>query len=171
MFLFNIDNPIRIIFADDHEIVRAGIKRLLSVDKVISIVDEGSTGSEAVELVRKHKPHIALLDILMPKMTGIEAARIIKSEFPEVFVIMLSAFEDAEHLDQALSAGADGYLSKEISAKDLNASIHQVLEGYKVFSKTILEILNNRYSFSETNDTSSVAITKRELEVILVQNK
>lgn len=164
--LFDENNPIRIILADDHEIVRAGIKRLLSVDKSIKIVAEGQNGKEAIELVKEYKPDIALLDILMPVMTGIEAVKEIKKISEDTFTVILTAFEDSKHLELALNTGADGYLTKDIKSKDLTDSIHRVINGERVFSKSILLILQNHYVTKSHVEDPPVAITKREQEIL-----
>lgn len=164
--LFDENNPIKVILADDHEIVRAGIKRLLSVDKSIKILNEAANGLQAVEYVKSYQPNVVILDILMPQMTGIEALREIKKDLPNIFTIMLTAFEDAQHLELALNAGADGYLSKDIQSRDLINAIHEVLEGKRVFSKSILSILNNNYISREEAEAPPVSITKREEEVL-----
>ena len=158
--------PIRIIIADDHEVVRAGLRRLMSLDKSIIVVDEAQNGEEAVELVNIHKPDIALLDILMPKMDGIEATELIKKEFPDVYVIILTAFEDSVHIESALTAGADGYLTKDISAKDLVASLRNVSLGERVFSKNILNLLNKNFVPYHESDSSPILISKREQEIL-----
>jgi two-component system, NarL family, response regulator DegU len=164
--LFDIDNPITTIIADDHVVVRAGIRRLLSMDKTIQILDEGTNGEEAVKLAEYHKPILALLDILMPIMTGIQAINEIKRVSPTTYVIMLTAFEDAEHLELALSAGADGYLTKDISAKDLIESIKLVTQGERVFSKSIVQILQNKVIPSSSEEVKQVSITKREQDIL-----
>jgi len=164
--LFDIDNPITTIIADDHEVVRAGIRRLLSVDKTIKILDDGANGEDAIRLAEYHKPIVALLDILMPKMTGIQAINEIKKVSPTTYVIMLTAFEDAEHLELALAAGADGYLTKDISAKDLIESIKLVTQGERVFSKSIIQIIQNKVMPSNIEDVKQVSITKREQDVL-----
>lgn len=167
MSVFTPENPIRVVMADDHEVVRAGIKRLISIDKSIKIVDEAKNGRDAVELVKYHKPHIAMLDILMPIKTGIEAASEIKQALPNTLVVMLTAFEDSKHLDQAITAGADGYLSKEISAGELVKALQNMMRGERVFSGTILKILNNKYIPSSShNESDPVTITKREQEIL-----
>ncbi len=160
------NEAIRIIIADDHEVVRVGLRRLLSLDKSIIVIDEAQNGEEAVELVRIHKPDIALLDILMPKMDGIEATEILKHEFPELNVIILTAFEDSVHIESALSAGADGYLTKDISAKDLIATLRNVNMGERVFSKNILNLLNKKFVPYQESDSSPVLISKREQEIL-----
>jgi DNA-binding NarL/FixJ family response regulator len=157
---------IRIILADDHEIVRAGLRRLLSIDKSIIVLDEARNGGEAVELVKYHKPDIALLDILMPRMSGIEAAKLIRSEVPDTLIVILTAFEDSTHVERALEAGANAYLAKDISAKDLVEALHNVFNGERVFSKSILKILEKRFEPTKENEEKSVQISKREQEIL-----
>ncbi len=164
--IFDENNPIKIVLADDHEIVRVGIKRLLSIDKTIKIVAEAQNGKEAIELVKDHRPDIALLDIMMPVMTGIEAVKEIKSVSPETFTVILTAFEDSKHLELALNTGADGYLTKDIKSKDLTESLHKVMEGERVFSKSILLILQNHYVTKSHIEEPPVAITKREQDIL-----
>lgn len=164
--MYNEQNPIKIVFADDHEVVRAGIRRLLSFDKTIKILDEANNGRDALDLTLYHKPDIALLDIMMPQMTGIEVAKEIKLRQPEILVVMLTAFEDAGHLESALLAGADGYLAKDISSKELIASLHSVVEGERVFSKSIVLIAQNKFISRSVQTEPSVKITKREQEIL-----
>ncbi len=93
-----LNSEIKIIIADDHEIVRTGLRKLLILDKNIKVLDEAQNGADAVNIVRYHQPDIALIDIHMPKMDGIEATTLIKREFPDVLVVILTAFEDSNHL-------------------------------------------------------------------------
>ncbi len=165
MKFFDINNPITVVIADDHEIVRAGIKRLFLVEKSIKIIDEASNGKDAIQLVTYHKPHVALLDILMPVMTGIEAVPLIKKHSPDTMVVMLTAFEDSAHLEKAINAGADGYLSKDIGAKDLIDAVEKVVLGERVFSKSIINIMQKKYSI-ENNQPTPISITKREQEIL-----
>lgn len=167
------NDRLTIVIADDHEVVRAGIRRILKTDESLHILDEASNGRDAVDLVLYHKPQVALLDIFMPQMTGIEATREIKKMNSTTFVVMLTAFEDFNHLDRALRAGADGYLAKDISSKELINSIHKVVTGERVFSKSIMNILQNKTithnGFEDRDET--VVITKREQEILnLVAN-
>lgn len=159
------NHEIKVVMADDHEVVRNGIKRLFILDKKITIIGEASNGADAVDLVRYHKPDIALLDIFMPKMNGIEATEIIKDEMPEVLVVMLTAYEDSTHLESALSAGADGYLTKDITAKNLVESIHKVVLGERVYSQSILHLVQKRTPTAHT-DSTPVGITVREQEIL-----
>lgn len=158
---------IKVVLADDHEVVRAGLKRLLTIDKNIKILDEASNGEDAVKLVNYHRPDVAILDILMPRKDGIEATKIIKLNTPEVFVVILTAFEDAHHLEQALEAGADGYLTKDIGARDLVEALHTVVKGERVFSRSIIHLLQKNYNFkNDDSQSSTIVITAREQEVL-----
>lgn len=164
-----MNNPqnIRLILADDHEIMRVGLKRLLSLDKSITILAEANNGLEASEMIDYYKPDIALLDILMPIMTGIEATKVIKENNPDTNCVILTAFEDSEHIEQALDAGADGYLSKDIGSRELIGAVQKVMMGERVFSKSILSLLQKKIlRFSERESSGSVTITKREQEII-----
>ncbi len=161
-----LNRQIKLVIADDHEVIRAGLRRLLSVDKSIFIVDEASNGLQAVELVKYHKPDIALLDILMPQMDGIEATKIIKTTYPDVLVVILTAFEDADHLEKALEAEADGYLTKDIGTKELLTALHDVFLGERVFSKSIINLLQNTYNYNDSSSSSHISISKREQEIL-----
>ena len=109
---------------------------------------------------------MVLLDILMPKMNGIEVTKIIKQDMPEVYIIMLTAFEDYKHIEQALEAGANGYLSKDISAKELNESIKSVIGGERVLSRSIINTLQKKVLPEKEPDNTPVVITKREQEIL-----
>ena len=145
MIEYNESNPIKIVMADDHEVVRAGLKRLLSIDKSINILAIGQNGDEAIKLVKEYKPDVVLLDILMPIKNGIEAVREIKEFEFHTCVVMLTAYEDSYHLEQAMAAGADGYLAKDIGAKELIESIKSVIHGERVFSKSIIKLVQKKY--------------------------
>lgn len=163
---FTADNPITMIIADDHEIVRTGIKRMLSMDKSLDVLDEADNGEIACEVVKRHEPDVALLDIQMPRMTGIEAAKQIKSENAGTYVVMLTAYEDSKHLEKALSAGADAYLSKDIGARELIEAIKSVVRGERVFSKSIVKLMHKSYVPSEEYDSTPLTVTKREQEIL-----
>jgi DNA-binding NarL/FixJ family response regulator len=166
MLLYNDENPIKIVVADDHEVVRVGITKLLSFSKLIQIVDEVTNGLELINSCKKFNPDIAFVDILMPKMSGIEAIPIAKKASPNTAFIMLTAFEDFQHIEKALLAGADGYLTKGVSAKILQEAVFNVMKGDRVFSKSILKLIRDRkMTYDETNDLN-VSITKREQEIL-----
>lgn len=159
-------NPLRVILADDHEIVRAGIRRLLSVNRSIKIIDEASNGQDLLDIVEYHNPDVVISDILMPKLNGIEALKKIREKGLDCQVIMLTAYEDSFHLDNALSAGADGYLSKDIKSKELVDAVFKVIHGERVFSKSVLRLLKRKSVSSSELDPEPIVITKREQEIL-----
>lgn len=158
---------IEIVVADDHEIVRAGLRRIFSIDKRFFIVGEASNGLEAIDLVRDYTPHIALLDISMPRMDGIEAAKVITNDFPATIVAMLTAFEDYKYIEKAFSVGARGYLSKDVSPGFLIDAIYRLISGERVFSRSILNILERPpHLFENEKDNENVSLTPRENEIL-----
>ena len=104
--------PYRIVLADEHLLFRQGMKRIINAMPEMRVVGEASDGQEAIELVRKLLPDLAILDISMPKLSGIEACREIRRLFPDVKILVLTMHKDREYLYQAISAGAQGYLLK-----------------------------------------------------------
>ena len=121
--------PLRVLLADDHVLVRAGIHSLLNQLDGIDVVGEASNGREALELVEMHRPGVVLMDIDMPELNGLDATARIVSRFPSVRVIILSVHGTEEHVLQALRAGAAGYLLKNISPAELDQAIRSVNEG------------------------------------------
>jgi len=163
---FNKDNPINVLIADDHEVVRVGIKRLLSVEKIINVLDESPNGADLIEKVNHYRPDVVLTDIMMPQMTGIEATQIIKSKSPGTIVIMLTAYEDSFHLEKAIAAGADGYLAKDVGAKELIESIFKAVEGERVFSQSILRLMQKQYIPEDDYSSKPIFISKREQQIL-----
>ncbi len=159
-------DEINVVLADDHEVVRAGLRRLLTIDKSVRILDEARNGQEVLDLVKHYEPDVILMDIQMPVMTGIDAVLKLKVSNPDIFIIMLTAYEDSFHLEKALAAGADGYLSKDINAKELANAIHTVFRGERVFSKSIIKLIQKKYVPESTYDATPIVITKREQEIL-----
>ncbi len=164
--LYSESNPIRLAIVDDHEIFRFGVRKLLSSIRILEVVGEGCNGNDAIEIAEKFHPDVFFLDIFMPKMTGIDAIPEIRKVSPQSYIIMLTAFEDFLHLEKALTAGADGYLTKGISPQILQEAVIKVVEGERVFSKSIVKLLSERrMTYDETNDLN-VSVTKREEEIL-----
>lgn len=163
---------LRVLIADDHEIVRLGIKSLLKSADNIEIVGEASDGKKVVEMASELQPDIVLTDILMPAMTGIEAAKAIKKVLPEVKVVMLTSLEDRSYLTQAMNAGADGYLSKEIGKKELLTAVEGVMRSEKVFSSAILALMANPDvpfgDASAADPNANVYLSRREQEILIL---
>ena len=108
--------PVTVLIADDQTLFREGIKDLLDDEKGIQVVGEASDGNQAVELAKKLKPDVILMDIKLPKMDGIAATRLIRKQCPNTNVLVLSGYEDESHVTEAIQAGANGYLSKMLPA-------------------------------------------------------
>jgi DNA-binding NarL/FixJ family response regulator len=121
--------PMRVIIADDHGIVRSGVRMLLERQSDIQVVGEASDGAEARDMVIREKPDLAILDVKMPKLTGLQATREIREQVPEVSVLILSMYDDDRYLFEALKAGASGYVLKAQADADLMAAVRAVEKG------------------------------------------
>jgi DNA-binding NarL/FixJ family response regulator len=120
---------LRVLLADDHKLVRAGIRSLLERLPGLDVVAEASDGKEALLLVEEHQPQVVLMDLSMPGLNGIEATRYLTRKFPQVRVLILSIYSDEEHVYQSLRAGAAGYLMKGAATEELELAIRSVARG------------------------------------------
>jgi two-component system response regulator NreC len=132
---------IRIIFADDHVIVRDGLRSLIKSDPQFSLVGEAADGQEALELVSKLRPDVAMLDISMPRLNGIEATRMIKRDYPSTRVMILTIHENEQYVYEMLQAGADGYLLKNAEKTEIFDGLKAVTEGEHYFSSEVSKLL------------------------------
>ena len=137
-------NPITVLLAEDHEIVREGYRALLQLEAGIEVVGEAQTGREAVELAGKLRPDVIVMDIAMPLLNGLEATRQIRKSFPELKILMLSAHSDDAYIEQAAEMGAAGFLLKQTSSAVLARAIREVYKGNPFFSPAIAKRLNGR---------------------------
>jgi DNA-binding NarL/FixJ family response regulator len=119
----------RIILADDHVLVRQGIKRIVQEDDELTVLDEAGDGLELLELLEKSTPDMVILDLSLPRLRGLEAIKLIKGLHPEVKVLILTKHKSKEYLYQAMSNGADGYLLKEDTEQTLLSSINTIRRG------------------------------------------
>jgi DNA-binding NarL/FixJ family response regulator len=160
---------IRILLADDHTIIRSGIKLLLEQQPDFKVVAEASDGREAVELVSKHHPDVAVLDIGMPELNGIEATRQIASTAASTQVVILSMHADEGYVLRALKAGARGYILKNSAEADLIRAIRSVAEGKSFFSPVISKMLLDDYvrqlRDKQVEDSYDL-LTPREREIL-----
>ena len=158
--------PIRVVLADDHAVVRKGMREFLEEDASIRVVGEANDGEEAVALIAREQPDIALLDIQMPRLSGLDAARRVRKESPQVRVLMLTAYEDEPYIMAALQAGVNGYLLKTASSDELVHAVHAVAEGETALSPAVAKKLVQRaYGGAPTEDAIE-PLTERELEVL-----
>ena len=137
--------PIRVLLADDHKLIRAGLRLVVDQQPDLSVVGEADDGRQAVELAKSLKPDVVVMDIGMPNLNGIEAARQIREIRPDAAVVMLSMHSDEGYVLRALGAGARAYLLKDSATTDLVQAIHAVVEGKSFFSPAVSKILLQDY--------------------------
>ncbi len=161
---------IKVILADDHHIVRAGIRQLLESAKDIQVIAEAGDGEEAQALIQQHKPDVAVLDIQMPKASGIEVTRWVRSHLPEVGVLILTAYDDEPYVMAVLQAGANGYILKTAKTEELIQAVRDVYEGKSALDPSITKKLMSNL-FKRTEKTSVEPLTDRELDVLRLAAK
>ena len=156
----------RVVVADDHSLFRDGIISLLEAAEY-EVVSQVGDGIAAVEAVRRHRPDLALLDISMPGMNGLEALQNIKSEFPETSVVMLTVSDADEDLFKAIEIGADGYLLKDLDAREFLAILEGIQNGdAAVTRKTAARIMNRVKDLAHQNSVEKDILSPREVEVL-----
>lgn len=158
---------IKIIIADDHQLFREGIVKLLSNTDSIEVVAEAEDGKSAIAKAKEHNPDLILMDIGMPVMNGIEATQVIKRELPEIKVIALSMHAEKQYVQDILDAGASGYLLKSCGYDELTKAISSIYNGMGYLSEKITEIVIKGYldKNSKGNNVEEL-LSNRELEVL-----
>lgn len=161
-------NKIRILLADDHTIVRDGIRALIEDEKDMLVIGEADDGHNAVKLALELKPDVVLMDIAMPLLNGLEATRQIRRWLPDVRVLVLTMHDNEEYVRQVLSVGAMGYILKDTAARTLLAAIRSVYKGEPVLSPAITRLVLEDYlrtGVSGKQDTTD-GLSQRESEVL-----
>ncbi len=161
-------SPIRILLVEDHAVVRAGLRMLLSSDPDMVIVGEAENGLQGVALAQELRPDVVLMDISMPDLNGIEATRRIKKACPEIAVLALTMHEDDQYFFAMLGAGASGYVPKRAAANDLIAAIRAVHAGGMFLFPSVARLLVDDYlSKRESSEAGRLdVLTEREREVL-----
>jgi len=161
---------IRVLLADDHTVVRQGLKALLEAEPDITVIGEANTGREAVQLTKKLLPEVVVMDIAMPNLNGLEATRQIAKEVPSTKLLVLSSYNDDEYVHQVTEAGAMGYLLKQTAATDLIKAVREARKGNAFFSPAISRRLVERYREAFLNGVPvkkrNDLLTSRESEVL-----
>jgi DNA-binding NarL/FixJ family response regulator len=137
--------PVRLVLADDHEIMRVGLRSLLESQVNWSVVGEAIDGEEAVEMVLSLKPDVALLDIAMPKISGLEAARQILLQVPRTKILLLSAHDSTQVIADVLDSGAKGYVLKSDAARDLVAAVQALYSNQTFFTPKVADLVLTRH--------------------------
>ncbi|EGR1512698.1 response regulator transcription factor [Vibrio vulnificus] len=136
-----MDKPIRVVIVDDHQVVLDGFMARLEMEPEIEVVGTASNGLEALDVVKQHKPDVVLMDISMPILNGIEATRMIKAEWPEAKILMLTMHDNREYIMKVMQEGAVGYMLKEISAEKMVQAIKTVNQGSTYFCESVTQTL------------------------------
>ncbi len=158
-------DAIKVLLVDDHTILRQGIHALLAREPDIDVVGEASDGLEALDQVPRLKPHVVIMDLVMPRMNGLEATRQIRELYPDVRILILSMYDDDEYVREIIQAGAAGYVLKRVATEDLVKAVHEVHKGssflYPPIAAKLIEYVR---SVQAGDDVES--LTPREREVL-----
>lgn len=161
-----MNQPIKVIIADDHHLVRDGLTSLLNEEPDISVIAEASTGAGALDMVRRYQPDIAILDITMPDMTGLEATRKITDEFPQMIIIILTMHEEEAFFFEALRAGAAGYILKGARSEEFLNAIRLAYEGGIYLQSSLARFLVEDFLENQPEVLPDNPLTPREIEVL-----
>jgi DNA-binding NarL/FixJ family response regulator len=165
-----IESPVRVLLVDDDDLMRAGLRAVLSSDETVNVVGEASDGRAAVNEVRRERPEVVLMDVRMPKLDGIAATRELLATSPDLKVVILTTFEQDDYIFGALTAGASGFLLKRTSPEELIAAIHAVAAGDSLLSPSVTRRVIDRmtrYPAADgALDDQLAELTPRELEVL-----
>lgn len=164
-----MNRPIRILLADDHAILRDGIRALLNDERDLHVVGEAENGRQALDQARSLRPDIVIMDIGMPLLSGLEATTQIRRDVPEARVLILTMHQNEEYLAQVMAAGASGYVLKDVAGRELVAAIRQVAQGETFFSPSMAKTLTTLYLHSleaERTHDPYEDLTIREREVL-----
>jgi NarL family two-component system response regulator LiaR len=161
-----MSEPITIIIADDHEVVRKGLRSYLDTVKEFKVVAEASSGEETIELVKEHVPDLLLLDLIMPGMDGVETTRKVKTISPRTQVVVLTSYHEDEHVFPALKAGAISYILKDIRMEKLVEALNRAAQGEATLHPRVAaRVLQNMRGNSDNLQVIS-DLTERELDVL-----
>ncbi|UYQ63158.1 response regulator [Streptomyces peucetius] len=160
--------PTRVLLADDHALVRRGVRLILDSEPDLTVVAEAGDGAEAVEAARAHRPDLAILDIAMPRLTGLQAARELARRLPGMRILMLTMYDNEQYFFEALSAGASGYVLKSVADRDLVDACRAAIRGESFLYPGTVSTLVRSYldRAREGEDLPAKPITDREEEIL-----
>lgn len=166
-----MSEPIRVILADDHAVVRAGIRQFLEHAADIEVVAEADDGDMARQLIAQHRPDVAVLDIQMPKASGIEVTRWLRANHRDVGVLVLTAYDDDPYVMAVLQAGANGYVLKTASPAEIVQAVRDVHEGKSALDPIVAQKLMAHIAGRTEPPSPVETLTERELEVLALAAK
>jgi DNA-binding NarL/FixJ family response regulator len=158
----------RILLADDHQLVRRGVRLILDAEPDLTVVAEAGNGAEALEAARTHRPNLAILDIAMPRMTGLQAARELSRTQPDIRLLMLTMYDNEQYFFEALAAGASGYVLKSVADRDLIEACRATMRGEPFLYPGAVNALIRNYldRARQGEPLPERAITDREEEIL-----
>ncbi|MGI6082726.1 MAG: response regulator [Limnochordia bacterium] len=171
-------SPIRVLIADDHALLREGLRRILELEPTLEVVGEASNGEEAIQMAKELSPHVILMDIRMPGMGGLEATRAIREQVPSTDIIALTIHDGDEYVVEMVNAGAKGYVLKNVEPATLVEAIHRVHEGESFIPSDLMVRVFREFQRmsaarkdvpeepSTQSETQEDRLTARELEVL-----
>lgn len=162
---------IKVIIADDHVLMREGIKQLLEFDGDIEVIAEANDGEECLEILKNSKPDVLLLDINMPNKNGIEVLEELKKKKYSFKVLILTVHNEVEYLVKAVDIGVDGYILKDSGSSELKKAIQSLLDGESYIQPSLIPILNSRLISRDDEKEKINRLTKRETEVLILVAK
>lgn len=165
---------VRVLIADDHAVVREGTRQILEQEEDMEVVAEAEDGAEAVRLAGSVRPNVAIIDIAMPGVDGIEATRQIKAQYPDVAVLVLTAYDDDQFIFSLLEAGAAGYLLKSVRGHELVDAVRAVYAGESVLHPAIARKVLNRFSpaaGAARQEKTVEVLSEREMEVLKLASR
>lgn len=160
-----MSDPIRVMIVDDHEILRQGVRFMLAHEPTLTVVDEASSGLEALDKVGSASPDVILLDVKMPELDGLSTLRRLREQAPEVAVVILSMYDDPEYVEHALLAGASGYLLKTAAASEIVRAVNAAASGDGYLQAEITRPVLQRFVSTAPADLN-VSLSVREREVL-----
>ena len=158
---------VKVMLADDHALMREGIKHLLEFDGSIEVIDEENNGKECLEKLEKIEPDILLLDINMPDMNGIEVLEELKKQNKNIKILMLTVHSEVEYLIKAIDIGANGYILKDSGSLELKQAINVIMTDGSYIQPSLLPALNSRLINRDIDKEKLESLTKREIEILI----
>jgi two-component system, NarL family, response regulator DevR len=164
------DRPLRLLVVDDHEVVRQGLVALLARRPGFQVVAEAGTAAESLDMARRYRPDLVIMDVRLPDGSGIEACREIRDELPDTRVVILTSYPDEEAVFSAIIAGASGYLLKQVRARDLISALEAVGRGESLLDPAVTEkVLDRVRRIATSGPTDELAqLTAQEQKILLL---
>ncbi|MBR2401680.1 MAG: response regulator transcription factor [Lachnospiraceae bacterium] len=166
-----MNNEIKIMIADDHAIIREGIKNLLEFDGKIKVVEQASNGEECLELLKEKDVDVLLLDVNMPKKNGLEVLEALRNKGSNIKIIILTVHNEIEYLERAMDLGVNGYILKDSSSAELINAIERVSDGENYIQPDLIPALNAKLIHRDNDREKLEAVTKRELQALILVAK